>query len=39
MPDPDLNTAYEEMTLEEEREREALEWAEATIRDVAEERE
>jgi predicted CopG family antitoxin len=33
----DLEAAYREMAADEEREREALEWAEATIADVADE--
>lgn len=33
----DLDAAYREMAADEEREREALEWAEATIADVADE--
>lgn len=33
----DLGAAYREMAQDEEREAEALEWAEATIRDVADE--
>jgi predicted CopG family antitoxin len=33
----DLDAAYREMASDEEREREALEWAEATIADVADE--
>jgi hypothetical protein len=33
----DLDAAYREMASDEEREREALEWAEATITDVADE--
>ena len=32
---PDLKAAYMEMAADEERETEALEWAEATIGDVA----
>ncbi|MGI4787764.1 MAG: hypothetical protein ACRYFS_02825 [Janthinobacterium lividum] len=31
----DLNSAYREMALDEQREAEALEWAEGTINDVA----
>ncbi len=34
---PDLDATYQQMAQEEQREAEALEWAEATIRDVAEE--
>jgi len=34
---PDLEAAYKEMAQDEEREREALEWAEATIGDVSDE--
>ena len=33
----ELSAAYREMALEEERESEALEWAEATMQDVADE--
>ena len=33
----DLAAAYREMALDEAREDEALEWAEATVRDVADE--
>ena len=33
----DLEAAYEQMALEEAREAEALEWAEATVGDVADE--
>lgn len=33
----DLEAACEEMTQEEEREAEALEWAEATVGDVSDE--
>ena len=33
----ELDAAYREMAADEEREREALEWAEATIADVADE--
>jgi hypothetical protein len=33
----DLDEAYREMAADEEREREALEWAEALIVDVADE--
>ena len=33
----DLEAAYREMAQDEEREREALEWAEATIGDVRDE--
>ena len=33
----DLAAAYQEMALDEAREDEALEWAEATVRDVADE--
>jgi predicted CopG family antitoxin len=33
--DTDLNAAYHAMSLDEARESEALEWAEATIGDVA----
>jgi hypothetical protein len=33
----ELEAAYREMAADEEREREALEWAEATISDVADE--
>lgn len=33
----DLNEAYKQMARDEEREAEALEWAEATIGDVADE--
>jgi hypothetical protein len=35
--DRDLEAAYEEMARDEEREAEALEWAEATIGDVSDE--
>jgi predicted CopG family antitoxin len=34
---PDLEAAYEQMAQDEEREAEALEWAEATLRDVSDE--
>ena len=34
---PDLEAAYAEMARDEERERAALEWAEATIKDIADE--
>ena len=34
---PDLDVAYAEMARDEEREREALEWAEATVGDVGHE--
>ena len=34
---PDLEAAYEEMAQDEEREAAALEWAEATVEDVADE--
>jgi hypothetical protein len=34
---PDLEAAYEKMAQDEEREAAALEWAEATIGDVADE--
>ena len=34
---PDLEAAYEEMARDEEREEAALEWAEATVGDVADE--
>jgi len=34
---PDLEAAYAEMAGDEERERAALEWAEATVGDVADE--
>ena len=34
---PDLDAAYRELAQEEAREAEALEWAEATIGDVADE--
>ncbi len=34
---PDLEAAYAEMALDEERERAALEWAEATVGDVGDE--
>ncbi len=33
----DLAAAYREMALDEAREADALEWAEATVRDVADE--
>ena len=33
----DLTAAYREMAADEDREREAHEWAEATIRDIADE--
>lgn len=33
--DADLDAAYREMALDEARESEALEWAEATVGDVA----
>jgi predicted CopG family antitoxin len=33
----DLEAAYREMATSEEREREALEWSEATVADVADE--
>lgn len=32
---PDLEAAYEQMAQDEEREAEALEWAEATVGDVS----
>lgn len=34
---PDLEAAYAEMAREEEREKAALEWAEATVGDVGDE--
>jgi predicted CopG family antitoxin len=34
---PDLEAAYAEMAKDEERERTALDWAEATLRDVDDE--
>ena len=34
---PDLKAAYAEMALDEQREREAMEWAEATMGDVGDE--
>jgi hypothetical protein len=34
---PDLDQAYRKMAADEERETEALEWAEATIGDVSDE--
>jgi len=34
---PDLARAYQEMAADEAREAEALEWAEATVRDVSDE--
>ena len=34
---PDLEAAYEQMAADEEREAEALEWAEAMISDVGDE--
>jgi predicted CopG family antitoxin len=34
---PDLEAAYEQMAQDEEREAEALEWAEATVGDVSDE--
>jgi hypothetical protein len=34
---PDLEAAYEEMALDEQRERAALEWTEATIGDISDE--
>ena len=34
---PDLEAAYAEMARDEEREREALEWAEATVGDAGHE--
>ncbi len=34
---PDLEAAYQQMAQEEEREAEALEWAEATVGDVSDE--
>jgi hypothetical protein len=34
---PDLNRAYQEMAADEEREAEALEWAEATVGDLSDE--
>jgi predicted CopG family antitoxin len=34
---PDLEAAYAEMAQDEERERTALEWAEATVGDVGDE--
>lgn len=35
--DKDLEAAYKQMAQEEQREAEALEWAEATLEDVADE--
>lgn len=35
--DPELETAYKAMAKDEEREAEALEWAESTIGDVSDE--
>lgn len=37
--DQELDACYRAMALEEEREKEALEWAEATIKDIADEKE
>ena len=34
---PDLEAAYQQMAEDEEREAEALEWAEATVGDVSDE--
>lgn len=34
---PDLEAAYEQMARDEDREAEALEWAEATLGDVSDE--
>ena len=34
---PDMEAAYQEMAEDEEREAEALEWAEATLGDVSDE--
>jgi predicted CopG family antitoxin len=34
---PELEAAYEQMAQDEEREAEALEWAEATVGDVSDE--
>ena len=34
---PELEAAYEEMVQDEEREATALEWAEATVKDAADE--
>jgi predicted CopG family antitoxin len=34
---PDLETAYAEMAIDEEREQAALEWAEATVGDAGDE--
>ncbi len=36
---PDLDSAYAEMAEDTQREKEALEWAEATFRDIADEAE
>jgi predicted CopG family antitoxin len=35
--DQDLDAAYQQMAQDEEREAEALEWSEATVRDVGDE--
>ena len=35
---PDLDSAYAEMAKDKKREKEALEWAEATFRDIAHEK-
>ncbi|MBI5141695.1 MAG: addiction module antitoxin [Nitrospirae bacterium] len=35
---PDLDSAYAEMALDNKRENEALEWAEATFKDIASEK-
>lgn len=37
LPSENLDEAYRAMAMDEEREREALEWSEATIGDVANE--
>ena len=35
---PDLDSAYAEMAKDRKREKEAIEWAEATFRDIAHEK-
>ena len=35
---PDLDSAYAEMAKDKKREKEAIEWAEATFRDIAHEK-
>ncbi len=35
---PDLDSAYDEMAKDKKREKEAIEWAEATFKDIAHEK-